>query len=253
VAVGGRQQDEARAHAGVQPPDEGRRWTAEIEWRQSDARSRFCVVARDESAGEGTILARSEPLHWPPEDPGAVQALVHAADALTDALVSTGWKALAPGSSWYGRRFEWEPVTTPSEWAPPVAPRSTRPARSPAPGARFRKTPWPRGSEALWRCEIKWSPGYARSRFEAVAHDPERRNDRVVGASTSFKWMLMADPDPGGKPFRNEVRTLAAALEAAGWERLGAGASWYAERFVWRRDEPPPEHVELAPAEAADL
>jgi len=40
------------------------------------------------------------------------------------------------------------------------------------------------------------------------------------------------------------------ALEAAGWERIGRGSTWYSLRFIWRREGAPPEHVALATDEA---
>jgi hypothetical protein len=250
----------ARQGEGVPPPDAARPWTAEIQWRYSGEESRFCVVARDRRAGGATVLARSEPLDWPPANPEAVQALVGAADALTESLVSAGWKPLAPGTAWFERRFEWKPVAmprrrvppTPGPAAGPVAPGTPPPraVRSAGPTGRFRKQPWPEGTEALWRCEIKWSSGYARSRFDAVAYGPELYSDRVIGTSTPFKWMRMGDPDASSAAFRDEVRSLATALESAGWERLGSGAQWYSERFVWRGEDQPPDHVEPAPARA---
>jgi hypothetical protein len=89
------------------PPDRRLAWTAEIEWRDSDGESRFCVVAR----GAGTVvLAQSVPQQWPPIGPAAVQAMTEAAEQLAAMLADAGWKELAPGASWYSKRFAWEPV-----------------------------------------------------------------------------------------------------------------------------------------------
>lgn len=217
---------------GVGPPDTGRSWTAVIEWRPTGEESRFHVVARDEQGSE-TVIARSEPLDWPPDNPDAVEALVHAADALTEGLLLAGWRALPSGTAWYERRFEFEPAT---DWAPPVAPRS----------GRFRPA-----LEGSWQCEIKWHPGYVRSRFEAVAHDPQGGR-RVVARSRPFRWLLMADPDPTNPAFRDELRSLVSALEFAGWQPLDSGRAWYSERFVWRGEGEPPKHVEAIPVKAAD-
>ena len=232
------------ASQGVPPPDTARGWTAEIQWRESSDRSRFCVVARDREGGGESVIARSEPLDWPPADGDAVQALVAATDALTEALVAAGWKPVSPGTAWYEKRFEWEPAAAATGgWAPP------RPGRSAAavarPSGRFR-TPalWPEGATALWRCEIKWKSGYARSRFEVVLRDPARGSDRVIATSAPFKWMLTADPDPTSPAFRDAVRALAGELESTGWERIGVGGAWYAVRYIWRGENPPPEAVE---------
>jgi hypothetical protein len=56
--------------------------------------------------------------------------------------------------------------------------------------------------------------------------------------------MLHADAERTSAAFRDQVRNLAAALEAAGWERLGTGAQWYSQRFVWRGEDEPPGRVD---------
>ena len=92
------------------PPDRGRAWTAEIEWRDAAGAAHFCVVARPASgAGEATV-ARSAPFDWPPAGPGAEQVLTDAALTLEASLVAAGWKPLPPGRAWYAKRFAWEPV-----------------------------------------------------------------------------------------------------------------------------------------------
>ena len=42
---------------------------------------------------------------------------------------------------------------------------------------------------------------------------------------------------------------VSASGVAVGWQPVGHGTDWYSGRFVWRGQEPPPDHVELAPAE----
>jgi hypothetical protein len=115
------------------PPDDRLAWTAEIEWRDSDGESRFCVVAR----GAGTVvLAQSAPLQWPPSGPAAVQAMTEAAEQLAAMLADAGWKELAPGASWYSKRFAWEPVAVEK----PVAASQATPPPTPAKGgARDRR------------------------------------------------------------------------------------------------------------------
>jgi hypothetical protein len=152
---------------GVPPPDATRSWTAEIQWREFADEYRFCVIARGREAGGETVIARSEPLDWPPDDADAVQALVGAADALTEALVTAGWRPLAPGTAWFEKRFEWLPAPAPSGWAPPRAPQVAPGA--PPPSGRFRPAAAPpEDAERLWRSEMRWSAGYIRSRFEVV-------------------------------------------------------------------------------------
>ena len=102
------------------PPDPRLGWAAEIEWREVGDESRFCVIAR----GAGTVqIAQSAPLDWPPEGPAAVQAVTDAADKLATTLVAAGWKPLPPGSSWYAKRFAWEPSGSsgPKAVTPPPA------------------------------------------------------------------------------------------------------------------------------------
>jgi hypothetical protein len=218
------------------PPDPRREWTAEIEWRHTDWGSRFAVVART-PGDKPVVLAQSVPLEWPPTTPTAVQALTDAAGDLEAALAAAGWHALEPGDAWYAKRFGWRAAPAvhalPDPDPPPRTGRFTRPA-------------WPEGTELLPRCEIEWHAGYVNSRFEAVVHRPNRRRGRAVGASGAFKWLLMGEPDPASAEHRTELHGLASALAAAGWEPAGRGADWYAERFVWRREDEPPERVEPA-------
>jgi hypothetical protein len=56
----------------------------------------------------------------------------------------------------------------------------------------------------------------------------------------------MSEPDPVLPDVRTELRHLADAVERAGWEPAGSGRHWYAERFAWRRAEPPPDRLDLS-------
>ena len=104
------------------PPDPRLAWTAEIEWRQIEGDSRFCVIAR----GAGTVsVAQSPPLEWPPDGPAAVQAITDAAEELAATLAAAGWTALPPGRAWYAKRFAWEPVA-----AEPAQPVESAPSNS---------------------------------------------------------------------------------------------------------------------------
>jgi hypothetical protein len=233
-------------------------------------------------------VAESPPLEWPPTGAAAVQALADAVDKLEALLLTAGWKALQPGDSWYAQRFAWEPLV-PAPAAEPGRPvegpgtaaphhpdpagggatgstRPTRPSRKagerptrPAAQAgewperfgRFRPDPaWPEGTEELWRCEIKSDSAHRSSRFHAVVYQPGHRRGHAIAASGALKWGFRSGPDPNLPAHRAEMDSLTSALEATGWEGAGRGASWYSERFVWRRDGEPPDLVEPAPNEA---
>ena len=57
---------------------------------------------------------------------------------------------------------------------------------------------------------------------------------KSIGESPSLRWTLMTDPEPPTPEMIASVKALVSALVAAGWERTGTGAAWYAQRFVWR-------------------
>jgi hypothetical protein len=263
------------------PSDPRRGWTAEIEWRPGESDSRFWVMATADDAGDRAPVAQSAALEWPPSGPAAVQALSDAARALEEALLSAGWAPLPAGEAWYAKRFRWEPrpaAARPAEGKPaaarpkavrsgqtgaarsagkPAAARATgRPGTGGSPGAerpaRFKRDSqaWPAEARDKWRCELKWDAGYFNSRFQAVAFPPGTEPGHPVAAGPPFKWTFMSDPDPKGRRHLAQVRELASALEAAGWERIGRGSAWYSQRFVWRREGRPPERVELAADEA---
>ena len=239
---------------GVRPPDPGRAWIAEVEWDDT----RFAVVVRKREGGTGVRLATSAPLPWPPADAKAVRDLTRAAEHLEASLLAGGWTPLAPGAAWYAKRFAWAAV--PPGGAPvPPAPREPavepvaplpRTDAEPRTGRFARQVEWPAGSEALWRCEIKWHAGYVNSRFDAVAHAPKRLRSTSLGRSEVFKWLLMGDPDEHDADHVKEVRQLADRLVASGWEPAGRGRHWHELRFVWRREDAAPEPLEPVSAEA---
>ena len=235
------------------PPDSRRRWSAEIAWIGPE--SHFAVLARPGDEGDPIVVARSPTLEWPPTNAVAVQALTESVAELEQTLLTAGWTALEAASAWYAKRFAWKPVTAP---APGPAARAAPRAALPAPDrqqTRFVRQPtWPAGSDRLWRCELRWDAGVVNSRFEAVAYEPgSERRTRHLGSSATFKWLMMADPNPAANEYRKELRQLAGALQAAGWEHVGRGAKWYAARFIWRRDGVPPDQVESRVPESGQV
>jgi hypothetical protein len=112
-----------------------------------------------------------------------------------------------------------------------------------------RQPPWPEGTEGLWRCEIASDAGSLSSRFHAVVYQPSGGRGRAIAAAAASTRTSTREPDwQSPEPLEQAVTTLAAALEAAGWEPVGRGAGWYAWRFCWRRDEPPLRRVESVAA-----
>ena len=90
------------------------------------------------------------------------------------------------------------------------------------PARRFaRLVPWPEEAVTLWTCEIDWKPGYRRSTFRAIAEPPGAGKRRQIGESPPVRWTLMSDPEPPTPALVAAVRPLMAALEAAGWQRIG--------------------------------
>jgi hypothetical protein len=194
-----------------------------------------------------------------------VQALSAAADALEAALLAAGWQPLPQGSAWYSKRFQWEPAAAAAHSAEPggrpAAQRTSqrptdssgRPApRRTEPSQRFKReaTAWPQDGRERWRCEIKWDAGYLNSRFQAVVYPPGGKPGRPAAASKPFKLTLRGEPDPHSERYRAEARALATAMQTAGWDPIGRGNAWYAERFVWRGDGEPPERVDPLSSEA---
>jgi hypothetical protein len=223
-------------------------WTAEIEWRAGPDEARFCAVARRADGASAHVVAESAPVAWPPEGRAGIEALTDAHRALRDALANTGWKPLSPGIAWYATRLEWEPVTgrrEPLAASPPDEPRDGVGLFAPA-------AAWPSDSRQFWRCEIKWDAGWIDSRFQAVTYRPRARRGRAIGASAPVKNRLMGGPEADQQVDREAARELASALEAAGWERVGRGADWYAERFWWRHESAPAERLAPGPVSETD-
>jgi hypothetical protein len=207
------------------PPDPETRCVAEIEWRETDGEPRFAVSCQALGAADRMTVIESPALEWPPTGPASVQALIQSVDELATSLAIAGWKPLPPGGAWYAKRFTWEPA--------------------PAERGLFARTPaWPQQTHELWRCELDWDAGWVDSRFRAVVRRPGSKRGHAIGASAAIKWMLMSQPDRRAPEHREAVHSLATSLVVAGWEPVGHGANWYSQRFVWRRDEAPRDHLE---------
>jgi hypothetical protein len=224
------------------PPDRGRAWTAEIEWRELEDGARFVVVAVPASSGRAATIAETPTLAWPPADRGSVRALGSAAADLEGALVRAGWAPAGRGRAWYAKRFAWEPDAHTAEPAP-------APSAAPETAALFAPRPrWPDATAGRWRCEIGWQAGWARSRFRAVAYAPGVRRGCEVRASGPLPGLLMAQPSSASADHRRELDGLTVTLTDAGWEPAGTGGGWYARRFYWPGDAAPPVRSQSAGA-----
>jgi len=98
-----------RAAEGL-PPAPQRRWTAEVRWQQDGDACVFAVVARTALGSHSAVIAKSQPLDWPPVGNEALERVAAAAKELETSLVSAGWRPLPPGDAWYAKRFAWEPA-----------------------------------------------------------------------------------------------------------------------------------------------
>jgi hypothetical protein len=125
---------------------------------------------------------------------------------------------------------------------PPSAEAPEPQAPAAAPARRFaRATPWPEDAAQLWTCELDWKAGYLKSTFRAMAAGPGGGKREPLGESSPLKWALNTEPEPPTPALAMRVRGLVEALEAAGWEHIGRGRQWYAQRFLWRGSgEPQP-------------
>lgn len=212
------------------PPEPGRAWTAEIEWRDRGDRAQFVVVARPEASRRTATIAESPPLDWPPVDAASIRALGDAARGLQAQLTRAGWTSLPPGGAWYAKRFAWQPVVV----------SVAEPVELPVEPALFApRPPWPESAVGRWRCEISWDAGWSSSRFQALAYPPQSRRKRPIAGSGVLPGRLMAEPDPGSEEHRRELERLTGTLRERGWKPAGAGAHWYGARFYWPHDGPP--------------
>jgi hypothetical protein len=210
----------------AQPPDPGRAWTVEIEWRDGGDWAQFVAVARREGSRRAVTIAESPSLAWPPGDAQSVRALGAAVRGLHGDLTRAGWTPVAPGTAWYAKRLAWQPAEVAASEAPEP------PLFAPPP-------PWPESARGRWRCEICWDAAWSKARFRAMAYPPSGRRRRAVATSGVVGGRMMAEPDPGSQAHRTELEQLAGTLREQGWKPAGAGAHWYGARFYWPGDAAP--------------
>jgi hypothetical protein len=149
-------------------------------------------------------------------------------------LRSRPWTRVRTAAGTVRRRV----ATTPPP--PPVAAPVAPPAEEPLEGRFARSQPWPEDATEAWTCEVEFKPGYRKSTFRAMAAAPgEVRRRRRIVESGPIKWMLMGEPEPPTPEMAEAVRDVTAALTDQGWEHIGSGSRWYAQRFVWRQDDEP--------------
>jgi hypothetical protein len=77
-----------------------------------------------------------------------------------------------------------------------------------------------------------------------MMYEPGASSGRMIGTSRTFGLLDIDTPDPSATTHQAEVQALVTALEAAGWRRVGQGPNWYAERFLWTEEPPPPDRLE---------
>jgi hypothetical protein len=128
------------------PPVTRQAWTAEVQWQQTGAGSCFCVIARSAPGAGTAVVAKSEPVEWPPASAATVQRVTAAARELETSLVAAGWRPLPPGDAWYAKRFAWQPVASTPDAQPgrSIEDRAAPPAPGRFDRGRARpERPWP--------------------------------------------------------------------------------------------------------------
>src|SRR3954469_12739014 len=143
---------------------------------------------------------------------------------LCEALIATGWEPAGRGNAWYVQRFVW-----PGKGEPPDR-------LDPAVAARMY-------GQARWRCEIAWRERMTKWRFVAVMSEKGTRRRKTIASSPPLNPSALSDPC---QAHREAVATLEEALVEAGWEPVRRVGPWFARRFVWRHDTPPPRELDVA-------
>lgn len=205
------------------PMDFAQGWRCEICWRSGYVNSSFVAVRFAPGERRGSEIAASSKFRWMlKNDPDPKISTDRAAvRRMCDALIASGWRPAGRGVAWYAERFVW-----PRDGEPPDQ-------LDPATAAEL-------DDDARWRCEIAWRAGVTRPRFVALMSEPRRHRRRRIASSAPLKASLLRDPDPRLRDHEAAVAKLAAALIGDGWEPVARHGPWYARRFVWRQDTPPP-------------
>ncbi len=84
--------------------------------------------------------------------------------------------------------------------------------------------------DEVWEtCEIKWWQGYLKSEFFAVGVRPGAEAYEAH-RSPMFRWWHRSSPPQKGR-IAAAHQVLVDKLVADGWEPVGRGGPWYAQRF----------------------
>jgi hypothetical protein len=97
--------------------------------------------------------------------------------------------------------------------------------------------PAPFPPETGWSCEVAWHANLRSAGFRATATAPGQ-SERLIAESPNVSWPPLVPPRPD-KDVLDAARALVRALREAGWTAVSRGESWYAQRFVWRREDDP--------------
>jgi hypothetical protein len=208
------------------PADFEQRWHCEIRWDSGYVNSCFVAMRFAPRARRGSAICASAPVRWMlKNDPDPQLSQDRAAvRELCEALVATGWEPAGRGHAWYAERFVW-----PGRGEPPDR-------LDPAVAAGMH-------DQARWRCEITWHDGVSKPRFVAVMSEKGRRRRLRIASSTPLKASALSDPD---QAHHEAVARLEETLIEVGWEPVERVGPWFARRFVWRSDTPPPRDLKAA-------
>ena len=95
--------------ADISPAVANSPWTCEIAWKPGYVRSRFQAVIVTPDDHRRRVVAESSGLRWPPQDVRnpPTREIEATLEALTSAIVASGWEPVPSPGSWSQRRFIW--------------------------------------------------------------------------------------------------------------------------------------------------